>query len=70
MLIKAGAMAVKAQARRVLARPRALLPAVLVFLLLCFLGMVHHERMSQRAALARLKALERDPGKEPGFAIF
>lgn len=67
---KATAMAVKAQvkaqARRVLARPlprpRTLLPAFLVFLMLCFLGIVHHERMSQRDELARLKAMERDPG--------
>ncbi len=69
---KAKAMAVKAQvkaqARRVLARPlprpRTLLPAFLVFLMLCFLGMLHHERMNQRAELARLKAMERDPGMD------
>jgi hypothetical protein len=68
MLVKA--MVVKTQARRVLSRPRTLLPTVVVFLLLCFLGLVHHDRMSQRAELERLRALERDPGKNQRAWLF
>ncbi|KAK4153602.1 hypothetical protein C8A00DRAFT_15180 [Chaetomidium leptoderma] len=56
MLVQA--MVVKTQARRVLARPRTLLPAVLFFLLLCLLGTMNHDRISYRGAFM---ALDRDP---------
>ncbi|KAK4041765.1 hypothetical protein C8A01DRAFT_34144 [Parachaetomium inaequale] len=60
MLVKAAA--VKTQARRVLARPRALLPAILVFLLLCLLGLMHHNgQLQQRISFLNGNSLERDP---------
>jgi hypothetical protein len=63
MLVKAAA--VKTQARRVLARPRALLPAILVFLLLCLLGLMHHNgQLQQRISFLTGNSLERDPGRE------
>ncbi|AEO62445.1 uncharacterized protein THITE_2073219 [Thermothielavioides terrestris NRRL 8126] len=60
MLVKA--MLVKTQARRVLGRPRSLLPAILVFLVVCWLGLVHHDSVNQRLAFeGRPQSLDRDP---------
>ncbi|KAK4122387.1 hypothetical protein N657DRAFT_575639 [Parathielavia appendiculata] len=46
MLVKA--VVVKAQARRVLARPRTVLPTITVFLLLCLLGLIHQNQISSK----------------------
>ncbi|KAL2129966.1 hypothetical protein VTI74DRAFT_7055 [Chaetomium olivicolor] len=60
MLMKA--MLVKSQARRVFGRPKGLLPALLVFLLVCWLGLVNQDRIQQRVRiLDRPQSLERDP---------
>ncbi|KAH6845137.1 hypothetical protein B0I37DRAFT_177266 [Chaetomium sp. MPI-CAGE-AT-0009] len=63
MLVKAAA--VKTQARRVLARPRALLSAVFGLFVLCLLGLMHHNgQLNPRSPfLGSGDSLERDPGE-------
>jgi len=61
MLVKAAV--VKTQARRVLSRPRTLLPTVVVFLTLCLLGLMHHNgQLKQRLSfLNGGQSLDRNP---------
>lgn len=60
MLVKA--MLVKSQARRVLGRPRALLPVALLVLVMCWLGLVHQGRVNTRLfSPGRPQSLDRDP---------
>jgi hypothetical protein len=68
----AKALGIKAQARRVLARPKTLLPAVLVFLVLCLLGLIHHhEQLRQTISLINGgQSLDRDPGKGTVYLPF
>lgn len=63
MLVKAAA--VKTQARRVLSRPKTVLPAVLVLFVLCLLGLLRHNgQLNQSPAfLESNHFLERVPGR-------
>ncbi|KAH6649911.1 hypothetical protein F5144DRAFT_26838 [Chaetomium tenue] len=63
MLVKAAA--VKTQARRVLSRPKTVLPAVLVLFVLCLLGLLRHNgQLNQSPAfLEGNRFLERVPGE-------
>lgn len=63
MLVKAAA--VKTQARRVLSRPRTLLPAIFVFVVLCLLGLMrHNDQLKQTAPVINDQAPDRDPGMQ------
>jgi hypothetical protein len=55
---------VTTQARRVLSRPRALLPSVVVILMLCMLGLLHrNEQLGEKISFLRGgKSVDRDPG--------
>ncbi|KAL2264810.1 hypothetical protein VTJ83DRAFT_7320 [Remersonia thermophila] len=63
MLVKAGV--VKTQTRRVLARPRTVLPTVFVFLFVCLLVVVHqNEPLRQKVPYLRDgKSFDRDPSE-------
>ncbi|KAH6630924.1 hypothetical protein B0J18DRAFT_116174 [Chaetomium sp. MPI-SDFR-AT-0129] len=62
MLVKAAA--VKTQARRVLSRPRTLLPAIFVFVILCLLGLMHHNgQLKHGAPVMGDQASGRDPNE-------
>ncbi|AEO56038.1 hypothetical protein MYCTH_2300488 [Thermothelomyces thermophilus ATCC 42464] len=59
MLVKAAA--VKTQACRVLSRPRTFFSSVVVILMLCLLGLMHHnDRLKQRALFMSREPLGRD----------
>ncbi|KAL2139791.1 hypothetical protein VTI28DRAFT_4676 [Corynascus sepedonium] len=60
MLVKAAV--VKTQARRVLSRPRTILPTIFVVLMLCLLGLMRsNDELRQKVAFLNHEPLARDP---------